>query len=450
MRCFLLLAFSAALSAAERPIIADYAALLQESKPRADGLRHVDTPASIAALKALHANMHFYLMRNQMDWDDMSKEFLPAAAEAGIDVFPYLVPPTECPDPCKLPFGADYPQIAIEIAKLSLRYPNLKGLAIDDFVYNVKLYTPEYVAHLRNAAREINPKFKFYPLLYWRSMQPAFLDKYAASIDGVIFAYRDEPTINTTRNGSLRAQLDATEAMMRERSKDLVLMIYAAPLGHIPLPPGADYVRDCLAMGLADARGGKLAGVVTYSLSKTRQPSPPAGNYARNGVGRLSILASGSGIPAGSYGELSSRISVTAGAPVLKFWKTGVCRNLPAGNYFMQVLIDDAVAWEQDVSTLEQKVWKQERVELPAALFAGKSTATLRLRLALKRNYGNVVLIGMDDLEVEGFTIADPGFEDQAAWTATQTAPAFLPLVQLFEANRLPRMFDAVSEVYRQ
>jgi hypothetical protein len=433
---------------AGRGMIADYASIIVEAQPRADGNRHADSAATIAAVRALHANTYFYLVHGQSDWDDMRNEFLPAAAKAGLDLWLYFVPPSECPAPCALPFAADYIRIAAETAKLSLTYPNLKGMAIDDFADNLKLYTPEYVGRMRAAGREVNPSFQFYPLLYWRSMLPAFLDQYAPAIDGVIMAYRDEPTINTSRNTTLRAQLDTAESLMSARSKSLVLMVYCAPLGRIPIPPDVAYVRDSVAMALADIRSGKLAGVVTYKLTKSGLPAPTTENYAHTGRGRATILASGTGIPAGSYGEISGRIAVTSGSPSLRLWCTALYTKLPPGYFSLQLLVDDQLAWEQDVSGFESKVWKQERADL-GGLLVGKREATLRLRLALKRPTGSIaVMVGVDDLEAEGFTLDDPGLEDPRQWKPAQTVPAFLPLVQYFDPEQPARIFEAVRDLY--
>lgn len=431
-----------------RGMAADYASVIQEGTPRADGSRHLDTGATLAGIRDLKANTYFYLVHGQRDWDDLRNEFLPAAAKARLDVWLYFVPPSECPAPCALPYGEDYIQTAAETAKLSLTFPNLKGMAIDDFADNVKLYTPEYVGRMRDAGRAVNPSFQFYPLLYWRSMLPDFLDKYAPVIDGAILAYRDEPTINTSRNSSLRAQLDGAEAMLRSRSKGLILMIYCAPLGRIPIAPDVAYVRDSLAMGLADVAAGKLVGVVTYKLSKSGLPAPDAENYAHTGHGRATILASGAGIPAGSYAELSGHYTATSGTPALLFWSTALYTKLPPGYFFLQLLLDDRQVWERDLATMESKLWNQERVEL-GPLPAGKSEGAFRVRLALKKTTGSIsVIAGLDDLETEGLTLQDPGFENPAKWTPAQTAPAFLPMVQWFDPQRPTHMVDAVRELY--
>ena len=92
-------------------VLADYDGELRESVRRADGVLHVDTPAMIAKLKSLHVTTYVYLVWHAAtDWDDLQNEFLPAAAHAGIDVWVYLVPPSECTPNCSLPFADDYVQ----------------------------------------------------------------------------------------------------------------------------------------------------------------------------------------------------------------------------------------------------------------------------------------------------------------------------------------------------
>lgn len=111
-------------------------AKIREAAPRADGFRHIDTPATIHRLQQMHATMYtFGIWDKATDWDDLRLEFAPAAARAGIDVMVYLVPPSECfPNPvryldgrCSRPFNTDYIRWATELAKLSLTYPNIKS-----------------------------------------------------------------------------------------------------------------------------------------------------------------------------------------------------------------------------------------------------------------------------------------------------------------------------------
>ncbi len=436
------------LSAAQRPVLADYASIVTEKSLRRDGQKHLDTPAMLAVLKDLHVNTYIYLVHGTLDWNDMKDEFLPAAEKAGLDVWLYFLPPSECPiETCKLPWGHDYIRLQEESAKLSLLHKNLKGTAIDDFSDNVKLFTPEYTQKLRQAGRAVNPDFVFFPLLYTKSMNAAFLDSYAAAIDGVIWAYRDEPTINTHRDDSLRAQLTASEALLRERNKSLILMVYCSPLGRLPLPPSARYVQEAVQMGVQDAKAGQLFGVVTYKLEKGRT-APARENFAHSGNGRASLVASGRAYQSGDFAELSREIRVQTGSHSLRFSQIALYGKLPPGYFFLQVLIDDQTVWEMDLNRAVSNVWKQETVDLDAAL-RGKTTALVRLRLSLKRNAGsNQLITGFDDLEPEGFTLDDPGFETGEGWQSKTTNPGLMPLVQLFDPSRPGKMFDAVKQVY--
>ena len=82
------------------PVLGDYDREIREVTPRADGVRHVDTAATIGRLREAHATTYFYLILHaETDWTDLQDEFMPAAERAGIDVWVYLVPPSECCSP---------------------------------------------------------------------------------------------------------------------------------------------------------------------------------------------------------------------------------------------------------------------------------------------------------------------------------------------------------------
>jgi len=435
-------------SAAPAPsLLATYNRAVLEPQVRADRHRHMDTPATIARLRLLHAGTYFCPVRSSVNWEDLRDEFLPAAAAAGIDVWVYLLPPTESKADA-MTFGHDFIRWAAEIARLSQRYPNLKGFSIDDFAYNLSLFTPDYAARMREAARAVNPAIKFYPLLYWKSFGPEFLDTYSPVIDGVIFAYRDEPTVNTSRVGAIRSQLSATERMLAARGQPLVLMVYCWPLDRIPIPPGVEYVRQIVGLGLDDLRDGTLAGVVTYCLPLDGQPADAAQNYAHGGNGRATLLASGVKVPVGSFGEVSCSAVPGTGPRRLGFWQTATSQKLSPGCCYLQVLADDAVVWERDAAIGPAKVWQHETVEL-GAVMAGSQPRVLRFRLAVKGAAPSLVVTGgFDDLEPEGFTVADPGFEAASGWQLRQNHPALMPTVQTFDPGRPVQMFEAVRELY--
>jgi hypothetical protein len=175
-----------------RDILADYDAELRGTD------RRVDIDGMVGRLKELGVNTYFWLVWHAgTDWDDLQL-FLPKAAEAGIQVWVYLVPPSESAPHTKLysePFRLDYLRWGEEIAKLSLRYPNLTAWVIDDFMENSSLYTPAYVREMQARAKEINPRLAFLPLMYYGQITRAFVEDYREVIDGVVVAYpqdRDE------------------------------------------------------------------------------------------------------------------------------------------------------------------------------------------------------------------------------------------------------------------
>ncbi len=153
---------------------------------------HVDTDKMLTRLKELGVTAYYWLIWHAAtDWDDL-KTFLPRAAAEGIDVWVYLTPPSELHAASygySEPFRQDYTRWAQEIAKLSATNPNLTGWMIDDFYYNLHVFTPAYLSKLRQITRASNPKLKFYPVLYFHQLSQDFVDKYKSVIDGIEVAY---------------------------------------------------------------------------------------------------------------------------------------------------------------------------------------------------------------------------------------------------------------------
>jgi uncharacterized protein YfiM (DUF2279 family) len=159
----------------------------------------VDSDQLLARLKELHVTTYYWLVWHaRTDWDDL-KLFLPKAAQANIQVWVYLVPPTEsAPREGDLycePFRLDYGRWAEEIARLSLQHTNLTAWVIDDFYANHEFFTPAAVHDLQKRAKHINPRLVFLPLMYFGEIRRAFVQDYREVIDGVVVAYpqdRDE------------------------------------------------------------------------------------------------------------------------------------------------------------------------------------------------------------------------------------------------------------------
>jgi hypothetical protein len=169
------------------PHFADY-----DSEPRrADG--RVDVEALAKRLQELGVTTYYWLVWHAAtDWDDL-KLFLPLAAQKGLTVWAYLVPPTESPplygDQYSEPFRLDYNRWAEEIARLSLQHTNLTGWVIDDFYGNHEFFTPQYIGQMRERARRLNPRLQFLPLMYFYEMQRPVIEAYREVIDGMVVAY---------------------------------------------------------------------------------------------------------------------------------------------------------------------------------------------------------------------------------------------------------------------
>jgi len=166
--------------------LADY-----NSEPRgADG--RVDTDALVQRLDELGVSTYYWLVWHaSTDWDDL-KLFLPKAARARLQVWAYLVPPTEGRKGGyhdSQPFGEDYLRWAEELARLSLQQPNLVAWVIDDFYANHQFLTPAYVREMQSRAKQINPSFAFLPLMYFPEITHQFVSDFHEVIDGVVVAY---------------------------------------------------------------------------------------------------------------------------------------------------------------------------------------------------------------------------------------------------------------------
>ncbi len=173
--------------------LADYDSELR----RPDG--RVDIDAMVTRLKELGVTTYYWLCWHaSTDWDDL-KGFLPKAAQMGVEVWVYLVPPSESPpkyaDRYSEPFRLDYQRWAEEIARLSLQYSNLTAWVIDDFYANRQFFTPVYLREMQARAKRLNSRLAFLPLMYFDEIQPKFVADYREVIDGVVVAYlqdRDE------------------------------------------------------------------------------------------------------------------------------------------------------------------------------------------------------------------------------------------------------------------
>jgi hypothetical protein len=164
----------------------------------------VDVEALALRLNELGVGTCYWLVEPKTDWDDL-RLFLPKAAQVGLQVWVYLVPPSESePQPgagpkYPEPFLLDYVRWAEEIGRLSREHPNLTGWVIDDFDGNLKFFTPDYVRQMQARAKSLNPGLMFLPLTYFVTVEP-IVAGYRDIIDGVVVAYpQDRAEIRQAR-----------------------------------------------------------------------------------------------------------------------------------------------------------------------------------------------------------------------------------------------------------
>jgi len=173
-----------------RPHLADYNAELRGPD------RRVNTDATVKRLKELGVTTFYWLVGHRAtDWDDL-KMFLPKAAQAGITVWAYLLPPSGNPPDfrglCSKPFGVDYVRWSEEIARLSIAHTNLTAWVVDDFYPKHRFFTPDYLREVRAKSKAINPRLAFLTLLYFREVRQKFVEDYRGVIDGVVVAYLED------------------------------------------------------------------------------------------------------------------------------------------------------------------------------------------------------------------------------------------------------------------
>ncbi|MGI8746416.1 MAG: hypothetical protein ACR2NN_28325 [Bryobacteraceae bacterium] len=153
------------------------------SQPVQKADKSLDVPKTIALLKTDGFTCHAMPIENAppYTWDEFQR-LLAAADAAGIDEWPVLIPPTEG---YSAPYKHDFVAWMRVFAKLSRRYPHLRGVNIDDLDQdeNVKLFSRDYVCRIYSAKQAINPKLSFVPTIY--ELDQAYADRLSGCVDGI-------------------------------------------------------------------------------------------------------------------------------------------------------------------------------------------------------------------------------------------------------------------------
>ncbi|MEI6074547.1 MAG: hypothetical protein WCS94_03175 [Verrucomicrobiota bacterium] len=221
-----------------------------DAEPRLPN-RRVDTDRLVTELVKVKANTYNFLIHHApSDWEDLQL-FLPKARANKIKVWVTLVPPSE--PPFSEPYKLDYQRWGSELAKLSLLEPCLVAWSIDDFSYDAKIFTGDYIKKMVEDSRAINPKLAFVPCLYFKQMKPALVAKYRPFVDGILFPYRHEMAIaNLSEWDTLSGEIAAFRSWFP--AKPVIVDVYAS--AHSQLGSSTtEYVRQVMTAGHSQADG---------------------------------------------------------------------------------------------------------------------------------------------------------------------------------------------------
>jgi hypothetical protein len=222
---------------------------------------HVDAEKLLADLTELKANTYHYLIWHaKSDWDDLHT-LLPLAREKHIRVWVTVVPPTEAPplygDAYSEPFRLDFKRWAVEIAKLSVREPNLVAWSLDDFstdATTAHTFAPQQWREILSSAHAINPKLAFVPYWYSQHLDPKVIADYRELVDGVLFPYMHASKgINLTETDTVELEVKQLKKLF---GKDMPVFIdvYASRyVGFNDTTP--DYVERVMRAGRQSADG---------------------------------------------------------------------------------------------------------------------------------------------------------------------------------------------------
>lgn len=326
--------------------LADYDAELR----RPDG--RVDIGLMVQRLKELRVTTYYWLIAHAAtDWDDL-KLFLPEAAKAHIEVWAYLVPPSEsAPKYSNLypePFRLDYQRWGEEIARLSLEQTNLTAWVIDDFYENHALYTPGYVGEMQQGAKRINPHLKFLPLMYYWEINRKFADDYRSVIDGVVAAY----------------------------------------------PQSAEEIERAWAI----LNGAPIAEPCELAFP----------HYTPSHEGDFVMASQSATVSSGSHHSL-------------RFLERDDFTGPTAGYHFKQLLVNNSVAWEEDVVS-GSNVWREIKVDVTDPV-RDQSMINIAFRLLDKKGVSNFgVRWQLKDLRVEGLKLS-ADLNTPSRWKLQQRGP---------------------------
>jgi hypothetical protein len=463
-----LLSAQAAVAAVPTGIKGSAEGAIRETAYRAgepSGPYHIDTPAMISRIEALHDNTYDFLIEAPSDWADFSTEFMPAAQAAGIQVIAYLVPPTECPggggtssDSCTnyTPNHRDYVAWGRSIATLAATYPDLIGWTIDDMdaASNLSsLFTAAYVKSMNQAAQAIAPGLNFFLQVYQPTITQSLIDSYAAGIAGVIMPFRDGSYRNTTWTQSFQSAVTSFTAMTNHDSKKLIVMVYGNSLSRTDVAIDTDYVASVVSQALTDTASQQIAGVIIWNLalSPTGRPATNAANLADSGNGALVLsVAASTATSAGQYAQASTTIHLNTGSTsctMVLHRNDSRDTTAPGGFHQKQAYVGGHLVWETDVNYDGTAWYSSSPIDITSDLTGGSGTLVLRLaEIAGVSNYQ--VTVAFDDIALTGCSISNPTFETDSGWTISRSGGPVLASIYQYSPTYTTDTFDRVAALY--
>jgi hypothetical protein len=218
---------------------------------------HMDTARLLSELGELHANTYNWLVsRANTDWDDLHT-FLPLAKAKGIRIWVTLLPPSESAPKTKHnsePFRLDYERWAAELAELSSHEPALVAWSIDDYAYNLKTFSPEYMQKVITAQRAKNPDFAFVPCIYYKQATPSLAERYKKFFDGILFPYRSEST--TPGFNDAESVVSEVKSLKQLFGADFPIIVDIYATRHSRLGPSTpEYVEQVMKLAQPVADG---------------------------------------------------------------------------------------------------------------------------------------------------------------------------------------------------
>jgi hypothetical protein len=428
----------------QRPIFGDYGGELREGKPRADGIHHVDTPRLIAKLKELKVNTYYFLIWHEAsDWDDLRKEFLPAAEKEKLDVWAYLVPPSEAKVRKSEPFGTNYPAWFRAVGELSRNFPHLKGIVIDDFNDNLSFFKPAYLQQMRLAGWKANPRLQFYPQVYYPTINHTFIKNYQPFIDGIVLAFRDGHYRNTQRIDHLIHQINEVQSILHQHHLPFILMIYASRLSATPANPSPSYIEGILKIAVERLMLKQIQGLITYILVKEFEQTTDD-HYAYSGMGYANFF-----FPAGQRGkvndfvQLSQTVQVDATGPyALSFVHFHTYPSVVhMSSFVQQMFIDQQLVWQE---TNKENRWQHVFLDVTPHL-RGKKSAVLTFRLSrFQPTPIHWMFSGIDQLRSQGFRIKNADFEEKKEWTVKANCANLLAGIHMYDPKGQQKVFHTV------